>query len=157
VTPSWIWWAPFGAAVLHITEEFFWPGGFADWDRMYRPHIAKSITKRLHIVINALLLLGTLAVAQSTRGPSAAAAWLTFAALLFGNAIFHLVGTIKTKRYSPGVATGLLLYVPMAVFGFVHFLGTKEASRGTAVVAVALGMSYQFWGTMMHKARARTA
>jgi hypothetical protein len=26
---SWLWWAPLGAAALHIGEEFVYPGGFA--------------------------------------------------------------------------------------------------------------------------------
>ena len=154
MTDSWIWWAPFCAAVLHITEEFFWPGGFPEWDRMYRPHIAKSITKSLHIWINALLLFGTLSLALSARSEMAVAGWLTFASLLFGNAIFHVFGTIRTKRYSPGLVTGLALYVPMAIFGYEHFLTTRQATKGTAIVAILLGMSYQLWGTMMHKARA---
>jgi hypothetical protein len=34
---SWIGWAPPGATVLQIGEEFVHPGGFASWDRAYRP------------------------------------------------------------------------------------------------------------------------
>jgi hypothetical protein len=157
VSASWIWWAPFVAASLHIVEEFFFPGGFPEWDRAYRSHLAKSITKRLHIVINALLILLTLSIAMSTHTEGSVAAWLTLASLLFGNAIFHLVGTVKTKRYSPGVVTGLLLYVPMAIFGYAYFLRTRQASKGTALVALLLGASYQLWATMAHKARARQA
>lgn len=44
---STLWWGPLVAAVLHILEEFVYPGGFAQWDRLYRPQIAGSITSRL--------------------------------------------------------------------------------------------------------------
>ena len=54
---TWLWWAPFGATVLHIIEEFVYPGGFAEWDRSYRPTIRNSITTRFHIIINGALLL----------------------------------------------------------------------------------------------------
>src|SRR5262249_5803750 len=53
---GWIWWAPLCAATLHIVEEFVYPGGFAEWDRAYRPAFRESITPRLHVVVNALLL-----------------------------------------------------------------------------------------------------
>jgi hypothetical protein len=123
---SWVWWVPLGAAALHIVEEFVYPGGFASWDRGYRPAIESSITPRLHLVVNGLLLAACVSVGISgmpgaaidigglrLRSPVPASlsalAWLTLAALLFSNAVFHLVGTFQTKRLSPGVRTGLLL------------------------------------------------
>ena len=51
---NWVFWAPLGAASLHIIEEFVYPGGFAAWDRRYRPGMRKSITPRFHIIINGL-------------------------------------------------------------------------------------------------------
>jgi len=50
------------------------------------------------------------------------AAWLTIASLLFPNALFHSIGTIRTKMYSPGAATAVALYVTMAAFGYWHFV-----------------------------------
>ena len=37
------------------------------------------------------------------------AAWLIVTTLLFANAVWHVVGSVKTRSYSPGVLTGLLL------------------------------------------------
>jgi hypothetical protein len=154
---DWLWWAPLGVAALHIVEEFVFPGGFAAWDRQYRPKIRSSITPRFHVILNAVLLVVCTAVALAPRSPRSVAAWLTLAALLFGNAVFHLVGALATKRYSPGVATGIVLYVPLAVVGYWRFLSTGAASVGTALMAVILGGSYQAWSTAMHTLRARRA
>lgn len=103
---SWLWWAPLGAAALHIGEEFVYPGGFASWDREYRPAIRSSITPRLHLVVNVLLLAACTSVGISGM-PGAAIVvaglrlrpvvpaslavpgWLALAALLFSNAVFH--------------------------------------------------------------------
>lgn len=153
---SLMWW-PLAAASLHIAEEFVFPGGFAEWDRGYRSAYRASITPRLHLVMNGLLILACVAVGSNGRTPSGVAAWLTLAALLASNAVFHLVGTIKTRSYSPGLVTGLLLYVPMAVVGYAHFLGAHEASAGTALAAAALGGSYHLWSGMAHARRARRA
>ena len=166
----WLWWAPLGAAALHIVEEFVWPGGFADWDRAYRPDYARSITPRFHVVVNALLLVlcAQVAVAGSLEGvvtlaglrfrsavpPSLAVpAWLALMALLFSNAIFHLVGTYRTGRLSPGVRTGTLLYMPLALFGYGSFLRRGQVSLGTACLAAAAGGSYHAWAALLHRWR----
>ena len=112
---SWLWWAPLGAAALHVGEEFVHPGGFASWDREYRPAIRNSITPKLHLVVNALLLAACASVGlagmpaaakvagglrrRSVIPPSLSVpAWLALTALLFSNAVFHVIGTYKTKR-----------------------------------------------------------
>jgi hypothetical protein len=169
---SWIWWAPFGAAVLHIGEEFFYPGGFADWDRLYRPSISASITPRFHVVVNALLLFLALSVAvagmpggavdiggmhlRSAVPPSLAAlSWLVLAALLASNAAYHVVGTYRTKRISPGVRTAVLLYGPLACIGYWYFLSSGQVSPVAAVAAALVGGSYHLWSGMLHRWRGR--
>jgi hypothetical protein len=157
----WLWWAPLAAASLHIVEEFVFPGGFADWDRRYRPAIRASITPRLHVVVNGALLvlclqLGLLGVSDDAEARAIGAAlWLAVAALLFSNAIFHIVGTVRTKTRSPGVVTGVLLYVPLAIVGYWQFLIGGLASVWVAALAAAVGGTYHLWAGMLHRARAR--
>jgi Protein of unknown function with HXXEE motif len=160
---TWLWWAPLGAAILHIGEEFVYPGGFAAWDRSYRPAIRKSITPRLHVIINSALLLLCLQVALLSRTGDVEArrigvgAWLAVAALLFSNAVFHGAGTLRTRTYSPGLVTAGVLYVPMAVFGYWHFLRNGQVSLLTAVLVATVGGSYHLWAALLHKARSGQA
>ncbi len=151
---NWIRWAPLAAASLHIVEEFVWPGGFAAWDRAYRPAFASTITPRFHIIINGLLLILCYDAGQLGPTPTGVALWLTVSALLAGNAIWHLVGAYKTRRYSPGMVTGLLLYLPLMVWGYVSFLHAGLASYATAIVAFVVGASYTLWvGKALHRLR----
>jgi hypothetical protein len=130
--------APLLAAVAHITEEFAYPGGFADWDRAYRSKIRSSITPRFHLIINLLLVflcvsvglagtaggvanLGVVRIRRVIPPQHAVAGWPALAALLLSNVVFHVVGTVQTRRVSPGVRTGLRLYVPLAAYGYWHF------------------------------------
>jgi hypothetical protein len=158
---TWLWWAPFGATVLHIIEEFVYPGGFAEWDRHFRPAIRNSITPRLHIIVNGALLLlcvqvGILAGTNDAQARTIGIAlWLAVAALLFSNAIFHVVGTIRTRTRSPGIVTAVALYMPMAVAGYWKFLSSGEASWGIAIVAGFVGGSYHLWAELIHRVRAR--
>jgi hypothetical protein len=159
-------------SLLHIGEEFIYPGGFASWDREYRSAIRASITPGLLWVANALLLAACVSVGlsgmpggllvvggvpfRSTVPVSlSVVAWLVMAALLFSNAIFHAVGTYQTRRASPGVRTGVLLYVPLSLFGYWHFLHGRQVSLLGAGVAALVGGSYHFWASFAHHRRAR--
>jgi len=62
-----------------------------------------------------------------TRG-NGVAAWLALAALLAFNAVFLLVGSIQTRRFSPGTISGILLSIPLAIYGYVFFLSSGRAS-----------------------------
>lgn len=150
---NWIWWAPLGAASLHILEEFVFPGSFATWYGTYSPAIARSITPRFLILINAMLLFGCYDVAALRSRPIGAAAWLTMMALLFSNAVWHSVAAFKTQAYSPGLITGLLLYVPVTVYGYVWFLRSAQISVPMAVAALATGGSYHLWSSLFHRRR----
>jgi hypothetical protein len=157
---TWIWWGPLGAAALHIVEEFVYPGGFAAWDRAYRPAISASITPRFHVVINGLLLLlcaqvWEFAPLDHTAGRAVAGvAWLAVAALLCSNAVFHVVGSIRTKSRSPGVVTSVMIYVPLALYGYWWFLSTTRVPLLGAAGAAMVGGSYHFWAKLVHLARA---
>ena len=122
-------WSLAAAASLHILEEFVFPGGFKSWWCAYRPETAGSVSNGFLIVINAALLAFSAAVAVAVQAPrgNGVAAWLALAALLFSNAIFHLIGAFQSKRYSPGMITGIALYIPLAIYGFAYFL--RERTR----------------------------
>ena len=77
--------------------------------------------------------------------PRGTALWLTLAALLGINGVWHLQATVRGRRYSPGVVTGILLYVPMAVGGFIWMLSTGRATAGTALTSAATGAAYWSW------------
>src|SRR5258705_4472400 len=116
------------AAAIHISEEFAFPGGFKTWYLTYKPEIARSISNRFLVFINALLMVFSISVALAmyfSKG-NGMAAWLTLAALLFSNAIFHVIGAVRTRRYSPGMISGIVLYLPLALYGFPHFVTTGQ-------------------------------
>ncbi len=140
------------AAALHLVEEFAVPGGFPSWYRAYRPRRAASMTARFFVVINALLVIGVIAPLIDGPTPYGVALWLTFAAIVAGNGVFHLAATVRGRRYSPGLVTGLL-YVPLAIVGFASILRAGLASVGTAAAALALGVAFPFVSDAIHALR----
>jgi hypothetical protein len=151
---DWLRWAPLGAASLHIIEEFVFPGGFAAWYRRYRLD-ASRITARFLVIINAALLVMCGDVALLGRTPLGIAYWLGIAALLCSNGCWHAWASYRQRAYSPGVITGLTIYLPLAVYGYVEFLRSGAASIRTALTAGIIGSSYQIWSAAYHKKRTK--
>lgn len=148
-------WLPLIAAAAHITEEFVWPGGFTAWYRAYRPSIARSLSTRYLVAVNALLLALCALIPLQGLHPRTVALLLTIVAVLFGNGIFHLYATLRFHRYSPGVVTGVTLYLPLGIYAYGNVLRSGLASPGTAIVAAAMGSAYQFVSVANHRRRER--
>ncbi len=109
---------------LHVIEELFWPGGFIEWYHVYRPRVAAEPPSHYYKA-NAIYFASTLLV-PIARNATAPYVLLFVSGILLNNLIFtHILGAIKTKRHSPGIVTGILLYVPLAAmsYGYVIYHG----------------------------------
>jgi len=146
---DWLMWAPLVAASLHMSEEFLVPGGFLAWYRGYRADPSK-ITRRFLVIVNAVLLIVCCNVGLLGRTPIGIAYWLTISALLCSNGIWHAWASYRSHTYSPGVMTGVAIYVPLAVYGYSQFLRSGAVSIGTAALACVVGGSYPFWSAAYH-------
>ena len=152
------YWLPLACACLHVLEEFAWPGGFSAWYHAYRPQAAASFSPRYALRINALMLAVLAALgawgAGWNRGPSL---WMAMAGLLAGNAVFHLLGAWRTRRYSPGMVTGACLYLPLCVFGVAHLLARGDTVPAHAAFALVLGAAVEWQLRRVHAVRAAFA
>jgi hypothetical protein len=149
-----IFWLPAFAALLHVSEEFLWPGGFPQWFRDYRPENRLSFTRGFAIATN-----GTLIAAGCVLGwigpewSRAVSLWLVLAAILAANTSLHLLGSWRTRRYSPGMVSGILVNVPLCAWGCWHFVQSGEATGAMVAFSLALGASYDIWSNLLHRAR----
>ena len=150
-------WLPLGAICLHLVEEFVWPGGFGDWYRRYRPERASSVTTRFLFWINALFVAMALVAGAFGLRPLGIAFWLVVASLAAANGAFHLWATYRSRSYSPGVVTGLVIYIPLAVFGFTTFGRNGLATTGTMLQALIIGPAYHVYAAWNHRRRAKRA
>ena len=91
------------AALLHIFEEFVYPGGFKAWWSAYRPEIATSVTNRFLVIINVVLVLFSANVALAAQAPkgNGVAAWLALAALLQATRFSTLSGPFRPSDTLP--------------------------------------------------------
>jgi len=111
--------APAMAFGVHLCEEFTIPGGHRDWAAAYRPERAAELTPAHLWRVNAIGALAALLVGLGafdyTGGWSwfGIRAWLAYVFTLGENAGYHIDGTYRSSRYSPGVITACVLYLPL--------------------------------------------
>ncbi|TAN05390.1 MAG: HXXEE domain-containing protein [Rhodanobacteraceae bacterium] len=145
-------WLPCACVVLHVFEEFVWPGGILAWDRIYRHELAESITPRFAVIGNLVLIAATVVLGVMGQSWSRSLSlWFVLAGLLAGNAVWHIHGALHTHRYSPGVVTGAILYLPLLVGGLWYFLSIRGAPLEIVVVGCVIGATYQFWSNFLHR------
>jgi Protein of unknown function with HXXEE motif len=138
---NWIFAGFLIASILHMVEEFFFPGGFMKVIKRVNPGFAEFVTVPAAIVINALQLV--LCIIVLFVGRSNLSFSLSAASLLFINGLTHLGGSIRLRGYVPGVVTGSVIYLPLSVYAFYYFAASGELNILDGVTAAWLGMLYQ--------------
>jgi hypothetical protein len=141
ITMDWIFFAFVGAAFLHVIEEYFYPGGFPDFMKRSSPAFAPFITTSFAIIVNGLFLL--LCIWGAMLGRDALVFSLSIASLLITNGLMHLLGTLRARRYAPGLVSGLMLYIPLGSMAYAYFLGSGQISAPQALLSALLGLAYQ--------------
>jgi hypothetical protein len=122
--------------VLHFLEE---SPGFVEW---FNTHVARGITPGLFWRVNLAALAITLIVvavvwfARSTFSLMLAVGWLGF--LMPANAVFHVAGSLVDRRYVPGLATAVLLYLPYYSWFFIRVVKSRQVNVGVLVLVAAL-------------------
>jgi uncharacterized protein with HXXEE motif len=113
--------------LLHILEEYYAGEGFHRWMR----RVARiTLAPAQFIAINSLLWMAML-VATLTASYFAKQGWVivALAVIVSINGVGHLVGTLYTGVYSPGLATGLVLWVPLGIYALVRTLPLLSATQ----------------------------
>jgi hypothetical protein len=157
IESPWFLWLPLAAVLLHLIEEFVIPGGFADWYRRYKPDVAASITPQFLIVINAVFVLLAIIPIVLGHTPRGYAFWGVVTAIGLANAIFHIWAVISTDEYSPGVVTGLLIYIPLCLLGLWALRDYHKIAIGTVVEVIVIGILFHLWSDWNHRRRAKRA
>jgi hypothetical protein len=129
------------ASIVHMGEEYFYPGGFMSLMKRLNPGFASFVTTRMAVLINGLQLL--LCVAAIVVGRKALAFSTSPAALLFINGLIHLGACFRIRGYAPGVISGILLYLPLSVYTYCVFVGSGQLTVSATIISCLLGLFYQ--------------
>jgi hypothetical protein len=123
--------------LAHLAEEWWGGEGFASWTERA---LGAPVSETRFVIVNSiaapLFVLGTiLAILHRAWGWFA----VTLATVLLINGTLHALGSVGTASYSPGMITGLALYLPLGLI--VLRWGRAQLSAATFGVAAALGVA----------------
>jgi hypothetical protein len=114
--------------MAHMFEEFVLPGGFMSWYSRYRGSEATSVNPRFLVIINFVLLAVCFNAGLAAQKSEALPYWLAIVAVLCSNGVWHIWAAIRSHGYSPGMITGVTLYIPLAIHCLVHLIRSKLIS-----------------------------
>lgn len=146
-----IWIMP-AAFSLHIVEEYI--GGFPAWVT----HVLRGSFNNFAFALNNALFLAiltglTLWVRKST---SQLAVFLLIAwasGNIFWDGLFHVLTTAQFDRYSPGLITASVLYLPISLIIGIATLRSGALSVKSFFGALALGLGllmFLIWCGLFH-------
>lgn len=131
-------WSMPAAFAPHIAEEY--AAGFPEW---VAGHFGEPMTAGTFLANNAVfmaILLGLTAWAHLRPGAASAFLLIAWASgNLFWNFVFHLATTVAFDRYSPGLVTATLLYLPLSVAAGGAALRERVLTPASFATAVAIG------------------
>lgn len=99
--------------LVHIGEEYWCGGGFFNWAKV----LGMTISPARFLAINALAwtVMASVCVIASAV-PRARLVTVPFASAVFLNGAAHLLASVFTGTYSPGLVSGLLLWIPLGSY-----------------------------------------
>ena len=142
----WLWVAT-AAYGLHALEEFM-----LDWKTWANTVLKLPVDWPIFYVVNALVVvLGIIAAEIGWRLPALS---LAFPALMLINAVFfHILPFIVTKKFSPGLISAVVLFLPIGIWLFYGANRDGVLSVMTAIGAFALGAGLMAYPILLLKLR----
>lgn len=131
----WVWLFPL-TYLAHIAEEYWGGVGFYRWIALI---VGTKLSPQTFLQLNAIfwvVMTAMVAIAYRAR----AADWLIVAlgAIVLVNGLVHTVGSAITQSYSPGLVSGLCLWIPLGSWSLRR--AWQSGQRVTLRVGIAIGL-----------------
>lgn len=137
VTEETIFWLVLAVSAIHVVEEY--TGGWVRFVNSFHNPIRHTTMGAFYLVNGIFILLCALAALLNA---SFIIFSLSIAALLFINALIHIGGTVKLKRYNPGVITAVLLYLPLSIYSYYLYDQAGLLDSTNLILSALLGAGW---------------
>jgi hypothetical protein len=142
----WFLYLHLAAVGLHQFEEYGWPGGFREVFAGVFANVRAASAVPSSTVLAMLNVFGFLPLfgLVGWLGTRVIPIGLGLLFLNFGNGFFHLVHAVTHLTYVPGVVTGTLLYLPLALLATRFAVVRNEIGTPQLLLAFFLGTAASF-------------
>jgi hypothetical protein len=126
--------------VIHIAEEYWGGEG-------YSAHLLQS--RGVYMSPSRFLVLQAIGIALMATGVFIAkrfkfpnAMTIILGAAVLGNAITHIVNSLRTLKYEPGLISAVVVWVPLGLFSILYFRRyVLNARRFWVSIAIGIGIN----------------
>jgi hypothetical protein len=140
----WLWVAT-AAYGLHILEEFTF-----NWKTWAQKVFKLPVDWPTFYVVNSLVVV--LGIVSAEIGWRLPALSLAFPALMIINAVFfHVLPFAATRKFSPGVITAVVLFLPIGAWLFYAANKDGVLTPATAIAAFAIGAGLMAYPVVLLK------
>lgn len=133
----WYWFFPI-TLPIHIAEEFWGGEGFLSWNARATGAVF-SVTKFFTLVSIGfiLVLIGVILARRYNR-----MRWIisALATIFLINGFSHLLATVTQHHYSPGLISGMILWIPFSIWILIgeHRLASRRNFLGGMITGVLI-------------------
>ena len=136
---SWLWLFVV-TYVIHVAEEYWGGEG-------YSAHLLESkgvyMSPSRFLVVQAIgvaLMAAGVVIAKQLRFPNAMTVILGAAVL--GNATTHIVSSLRSFKYEPGLISSIVIWIPLGLFSILYFRRyLLNATRFWISIAIGIGIN----------------
>ena len=126
--------------VVHIAEEYWGGEGYSAHllrtKGVYMSPLRFLIVQAIGV---ALMVVGVL-IAKRLRFPNALA--IIYGATVLGNAVTHMVNSLRTFEYEPGLISSIVVWLPLGLFTILYFRHyVLNAKRFWISIAIGVGIN----------------
>jgi hypothetical protein len=124
--------------ILHLCEEYFVAGGFPLWaQQRLRLHFGDTEFVAWNAFALVLMCVGAW---LASRHPKFRFIEIALAVAVLGNVLAHVFGTLTTRTYSPGLLTGVALWIPLGVYALQSAWAASTSKARRAGIYIGLSV-----------------
>ena len=123
--------------LVHIVEEYWCGERFFIWLNHF---VGARMTAKSFLLLNGIFffIMITACAIALYRGDERIP--MVLASIILSNALLHLIGSIATNSYSPGLVSALLLWMPLSLTWLLSYQPTISAPKKIACFAIGLSI-----------------
>ncbi len=113
--------------------------------KWFKEFVGFPISVTEDVVVNVIFLMALAAGALvSNAYPIFSLGAVGFVLINFW---FHVIGTIKLRKYSPGLISATLLYLPLSLYAYYLIVGAGVVTLLGLAYSIVIGLILYFGGT----------
>lgn len=135
--PTRIYWLIPIEWLLHFADESLF--GFPEWATRHFAPLPRPLWVTGMLVGTVLLFMLAWRTSRPRGGATLPFVGHVLQTIFLCNACFHAIATVLFQEYSPGTATGLVVFLPCSLLFFRHAAHDARLTRPGRVVAAGVG------------------